>query len=824
MIAESSFATVFGAAVAGGDDSLVHIARAAVRAGFAIVPNRPGTKQPMCTLSSREIKNADHEAQADAFEAGNPRWDSVRHACGVHHAITDDKVVDRVVRRLVRNYGRINLGVELHRSRVVVVDVDTEAENTAFRQAWFAATGEMPGSFTVATPGVEGDDPENWKHKHGGHYWFTLPEGVDLPRADGVYKDPTGWAMMWADRQVLVPPSVRPEGAYQLVGEPQEMPKWLLLKLLSYCVERKRAREEQERRKAERLSSGDADAAIDVWSADTPWSHLLESDGWYDTTVPDNCGCPIWTAPGVHASPKSATAHEPGCSRYDDSPGHAPLHIWTDNPPDWLDPSLGKTFTKIQYLANRDHGGNVAAACRSVDIAREGGKASELVALDVAFGQNVLGMTVGGGADPLLALNGASGQIGATPGTGTTPMTPLSPISAPETMNDAPTPPPVPTADDPVERAVLTKMRELWVLEEAKSRLREQRLASETEPIALVRGDEFLAVEDEDEQYLINSLWPLHGNVVLAAQRKSGKTTLIGNLLRSLCDGDNFLGRYVVTPPAGSIAVVDLEMSESKLRYWTRKQNIQNKNKFHIDSLRGKVATFDLLNDKTRARWVEQLGEIGTDVLILDCLRPLLDHLGLDENRDAGVVLSAFEALLAEAGIGQGLIVHHAGHDGSRSRGDSRLRDWPDAEWLLARTGDDDHSPRKFQAFGRDVDVPADLITFEPETNRLTLPVPTLGAGGSIPHAEVVKELVRVMAPLMGDSMSTNALVEALHGICGKDAVKAALNTNAGRVFNRTPGPRNSWQWQLSSAHEYYVPTNVAPDDYEGPHSSFEPL
>src|ERR1041384_3364770 len=128
MIAESSFAAVFGAPAAGGEDSLVHLARAAVRAGFAIVPCLPGTKQPMCVLPAAAQKRADEAAQEAARAAGRPKWHSVRHACGVKHAITDEKDSDRIIRRLVKNYGAINLGVELSASRVLVVDVDTDAE------------------------------------------------------------------------------------------------------------------------------------------------------------------------------------------------------------------------------------------------------------------------------------------------------------------------------------------------------------------------------------------------------------------------------------------------------------------------------------------------------------------------------------------------------------------------------------------------------------------------------------------------------------------------------------------------------------------------
>lgn len=369
MIAESSFAAVFGAPAVGGEDSLVHMARAAVRAGFAIVPCLPGTKQPMCTLPERDKKRADEEAKAAARAAGRPRWHTARHACGVKHAITDEKDSDRIVRRLVRHYGAINLGVELSASRVIVVDVDTDAENDAFAVSWTAATGSpLPFGMTVRSPGVYDAGTGEWKHKNGGHYWFSLPEGFDLPTDDGAMKDESGWIAMWAARQVLVPPSVRPEGAYLLVGDVHPAPRWLLQRVLDYIAGRQRRSADQEARRTTRVEG--REPHIDAWAAETPWDVLLEPDGWFNTGLPDSCGCEIWTAPGVHASPKSATAHDVGCAAYDDSPGHAPLHVWTDNPPEFLFTG-GKTFTKIQYVALRDHGGDIQLACRAEGIERE---------------------------------------------------------------------------------------------------------------------------------------------------------------------------------------------------------------------------------------------------------------------------------------------------------------------------------------------------------------------------------------------------------------------------------------------------------------------
>lgn len=401
MISESRVAAVFGAVPAGDETTnLVHQARAMIRNGFAVVLCKPGTKIPMCTLSSTEVKRADEEAQLIARSEGATRWASITHPCGFKHALTDEKTSDRVIARLIKSRGRLNLGIELRASRVVVVDVDTEFEMAAFKRDWEQETGSaLPYGMTVASPGVyadSGDGNGSWKHKNGGHYWFTLPEGMVLPAIDGALKMPTGWVIMWADRQVLVPPSVRQEGPYKLVGDAHEIPPWLLKKILGHMMERKARAEAKLAADRERVARGDGTASIDVWAASFPWADLLEPDGWVDTGKPSNCGCIEWTAPPAedHASPKSATAHEPGCSLTGTEGGHSVLHVWTDNPPEFLTgeaasklSSSGKTFTKLQYVALRDHDGDIREACRAMGIPAEGGGRAPLTPLSPLVAQ-----------------------------------------------------------------------------------------------------------------------------------------------------------------------------------------------------------------------------------------------------------------------------------------------------------------------------------------------------------------------------------------------------------------------------------------------------
>lgn len=234
---------------------------------------------------------------------------------------------------------------------------------------------------------------------------------------------------------------------------------------------------------------------------------------------------------------------------------------------------------------------------------------------------------------------------------------------------------------------------------------------------------ELLAVPDDDAQYRIADLLPVGARVLLAAQYKAGKTTMMANLLRSLADSDPFLGRYTITPIT-RVTVIDTELDKRMLRRWLRTQGIRNTNHINVISLRGKLSTFDILDTATRARWAEQLA--GSDMVILDCLRPCIDALGLSEDKDAGKFLVAFDALLAEAGVQEAVVVHHMGHSEERSRGDSRLLDWPDVLWKIVRDRNDDgthsdNADRYFSAHGRDVNIAEGLLDYTPENGSLVI-------------------------------------------------------------------------------------------------------
>ena len=313
---------------------------------------------------------------------------------------------------------------------------------------------------------------------------------------------------------------------------------------------------------------------------------------------------------------------------------------------------------------------------------------------------------------------------------------------------------------------------------------------------------ELLAEPDADAQYRIDPLAPAHGRVLLAAQYKAGKSTLVGNLLRSLADGDPFLGRFAVTTQTQRAVLIDDELAENTLRRWFRDQRITNADRVEVVTMRGHLGAFNILNEGVRAEWAKHLR--GADYLILDCLRPVLDALGLDENHDAGRFLVAFDALLADAGISEALVVHHMGHSGERARGDSRLQDWPDAIWRLVREKDAPDSAVYFTAYGRDVDVPEGRLDFDPDTRRLTYTDCTRQARArKASEEEVLKEVAEILVKQRtsgeGTEMSRNDILSAAEGRSARTIDPALAHGVREGILIRADGPRRSHLYALAN-------------------------
>lgn len=343
---------------------------------------------------------------------------------------------------------------------------------------------------------------------------------------------------------------------------------------------------------------------------------------------------------------------------------------------------------------------------------------------------------------------------------------------------------------------VSARAYEYRISDEAKRMFNSQRAAEQNQQRPGVELlTDMLLVPDEDANYRINELLPTGGRALLAAQYKAGKTSLIANLIRSLADGSPFLGRFDIQP-TDRVTLIDTELDKRMLRRWLREVGIVKTDKVTTLSLRGKLSTFDLLDDDVRAYWARQIQ--GSDFIILDCLRPCLDALGLDENRDAGTFLVAFDELVAESGCSDAVMVHHMGHqngesgDKERSRGDSRLLDWPDVLWKIVKNNEDENDDsRYFSAMGRDVNVEESRLLWNAQDRSLFI------RGGSrtdVSAANAIPDVMDYLAkPECSAGVGQNAIERAMKPFGhGRNRVRSALRqATQSAALVAAEGPNN---------------------------------
>ncbi|MFJ5872408.1 AAA family ATPase [Dietzia maris] len=258
-----------------------------------------------------------------------------------------------------------------------------------------------------------------------------------------------------------------------------------------------------------------------------------------------------------------------------------------------------------------------------------------------------------------------------------------------------------------------------------------RRLAETQAPLEEVTGAELAEDDDLDVEYRVDGLWVVGGNIVCRAVNKAGKSTLTDNLVHALTTGADFLGAFPVKP-VGSVYVIDSERPKSTIRQRWLALGIREG--VTLNPIRGQEARLNMADPITRADWVRRLS--GHDVLILDCLGPVIRGLGLDENRDASAWLIALRGVCEEAGVSEIVVVHHMGHEGTHGRGDSGIDGFGDDLWALTVKGNAEsaRSPRSFRAGGRNTALDPTRLVLDPKTWRLTL------GDGPVPDDEGVNE------------------------------------------------------------------------------------
>lgn len=221
---------------------------------------------------------------------------------------------------------------------------------------------------------------------------------------------------------------------------------------------------------------------------------------------------------------------------------------------------------------------------------------------------------------------------------------------------------------------------------------------------------------DPDER--VKGLMTWEGSTLIVGARKVGKTSLVGNLARSLFTGEPFLGHFEVRPVAGSIAILNYEVSAAMLARWAHDQGI-DKDRFFLVNLRGRRNPLSHPGD--RARLADDLRARGVESLIMDPFGRAFTGKNQNDSGEVGSFLMDLDLFArAECGAHDLILTAHAGWNGERSRGSSALEDWADSVITLTRDPDDE-AKRFFKAFGRDVEIEEDALNYDHLTRSLSM-------------------------------------------------------------------------------------------------------
>jgi hypothetical protein len=363
---------------------------------------------------------------------------------------------------------------------------------------------------------------------------------------------------------------------------------------------------------------------------------------------------------------------------------------------------------------------------------------------------------------------------------------------------------PAPGADPDYAAAIELEAIKLRIRRAAK-RLVDAEELGESEPPSSISLADLLDQEDEEQAWRINELWPRNGKVLFVGPKKAGKTTATGNLVRSLCDSQPFLGApegrpgpegYGVSKVDRRIVLFDFEMTPQQLKRWLRLHGIRNQDRLHVKFMRGK--TWDIRDRRVRREWAAYLHDLDIGTIIADPLASATAPLGINENDNSemGAFLHALDALTLEAGADELLVSHHAGKGAEDGRGASVLEGWPDAIWRLTVEGADQpgrkldpEAARFFAAQGRDVSVRETKLEFDAPTKRLWLGVGNRTTYAVDKNAGPVVELIRDQPGVNRNrikdavSMGTDTLGAVLQALKAQDVVHFHEGPNRSHLY-----------------------------------------
>jgi hypothetical protein len=243
-------------------------------------------------------------------------------------------------------------------------------------------------------------------------------------------------------------------------------------------------------------------------------------------------------------------------------------------------------------------------------------------------------------------------------------------------------------------------------------------------------------------RWRIEGVLPTGGRATVVSQRKLGKTTLTGNLARSLLTGEQFLDSFPVERLTGRVVTLNYEVTGEQYAAWMDDIGVP-RDRLYVVNMRGRR---NLLADEDgRRELIELIQAQDGEVLIVDPFGRAYTGRSQYDPAEVTPWLVRLDEVAEQAGVRELVMTVHAGWDGERTRGSTALEDWPDS--IVTMTRDAEAGERFLRAEGRDVDLDEDRLDYDPETRRLRLS----GAGSrqQVRQSERGERLARLVAEIV---------------------------------------------------------------------------
>lgn len=273
--------------------------------------------------------------------------------------------------------------------------------------------------------------------------------------------------------------------------------------------------------------------------------------------------------------------------------------------------------------------------------------------------------------------------------------------------------------DDQHQADILRRAAQLSVEKEARRLVAAGDFSAPPTEATSTLADDLVRKPDPVRHRVVNLVGMRH-NVTLTGAYKTGKTTLFGNLAKSLVDGTPFLGSLETVP--ARVAFWNGEMDREDFTDYMRHLGVQHSERMSVYHLRGYRVS--LLSDAGMEHAITWLNDHASEVWLEDSWARLCAWAGVNGNDNAGVadLCAAIDEIKTATQVATFMPTVHTGRSqhaegAEHGRGATFLDDWVDSRLVLTRNGAD----RFLYAEGRRVGMEETRLDFDPATGLMTL-------------------------------------------------------------------------------------------------------